>query len=95
MAQLPQVAYVQRPELRPLQTDRGPSSSAPRRSGPAARAEPFLQGRIVVGIVDTGPTPIIRRSPRSAASSYHHVNPLGAGNYLGDCATGHATATTS
>jgi len=93
MAQLPQVAYVQRSELRPLQTDRGPEFIGAKAvwSGGASTFAPYKGDGIVVGIVDTGSNTDHPSFAAIGGDGYHHVNPLGAGNYLGDCATGHAT----
>ena len=93
MAQLPQVAYVQRSELRPLQTDRGPEFIGAKAvwAGGAPSHVPYKGEGIVVGMLDTGSNTDHPSFAAIGGDGYHHVNPLGAGNYLGDCATGHAT----
>src|SRR5690606_4479519 len=53
-----------------------------------ASPTPFRGEGMVIGIIDSG---INFGSPAFAAvddSGYHHVNPLGSGNYLGTCAPG-------
>lgn len=90
VAQLPQVAYVQRSQLRPLATDRGPEFIGAKTvwSGGSAPGGKYKGEGIVVGMLDTG---VNTGHPSFAAvggDGYHVVNPLGAGHYLGDCATG-------
>ncbi len=93
LAQLPQVEYVQRSTLRPLLTDRGPEFIGAQSvwNGGAYTQLPYQGEGTIVGMLDTG---INTDHPSFAAvggDGYHAVNPLGAGNYLGDCATGAAT----
>ena len=92
MAQLPQVAFVQRSQLRPLATDRGPEFIGAKSvwTGGSASGLKYQGEGMVVGMLDTG---VNTDHPSFAAvggDGYHVVNPLGNGHYLGDCATGAA-----
>jgi subtilisin family serine protease len=90
IAKLPQVEFVQRSDLRPLLTDRGPEFIGAKTvwDGGSATGMPYQGEGIVVGVLDSG---INSDHPSFAATGgdgYAPANPLGAGNYLGDCATG-------
>ena len=89
-AQLPQVAFVQRSQLRPLLTDRGPEFIGAKAvwDGGSSSGLPYEGEGEVIGMLDTG---INTDHPSFAATGgdgYTATNPLGSGNYLGDCATG-------
>jgi subtilisin family serine protease len=93
LAQLPQVDYVLRSGLRPLLTDRGPEFIGAKVvwDGGSYLQTPYQGEGMVVGMLDTG---VNTDHPSFAAvggDGYHAVNPFGAGNYLGDCATAAAT----
>ncbi|QWP76005.1 S8 family serine peptidase [Lysobacter sp. K5869] len=87
IARLPEVSMVSPDRLLPLATDVGPQLIG----APAlwnATPTGFRGEGVVVGVLDTG---INFGSPSFAAvddSGYHHINPLGAGTYLGTCAPG-------
>ncbi|MEI2429140.1 S8 family serine peptidase [Lysobacter yananisis] len=87
VAKLPGVALVQASRDYPLDTDVGPQLIG----APAlwnAKPTQWRGEGVVVGILDTG---INFGSPAFAAiddSGYRHVNPNGAGQYLGTCAPG-------
>ncbi|NQD35482.1 S8 family serine peptidase [Permianibacter sp. IMCC34836] len=92
MAAMPEVAYVQRSQLYKLNTDEGPHFIG---------ADQIWQGQSVtglahqgegmlVGIIDTGINSDHVSFAAVGDDGYQHVNPRGAGNYLGDCATGFA-----
>nr|WP_242691093.1 S8 family serine peptidase [Lysobacter enzymogenes] len=87
ISRLPEVRMVSPDVLLPLHTDVGPQLIG----APAlwnATPTNFRGEGVVVGIIDTG---INFGSPSFAAvddSGYHHINPLGAGTYLGTCAPG-------
>jgi uncharacterized repeat protein (TIGR02543 family) len=92
VAALPGVAFVQRDVERELHTDNGPSwIGAPTLwDGSNNPGGVGSQGEgVVIGIIDTG---INYSNPSFAAvgpvDGYVHSNPLGAGIYLGDCASG-------
>lgn len=80
----------------PLNSDVGPRliGAEPVWNGTVPSVSGRFQGEgVVVGIIDSG---INHDSPSFAAvdpiDGYRHVNPLGAGTYLGTCATGQVDA---
>lgn len=96
IAELPEVMLVEPYREYPLLTDVGPAliGVEPVWSGTNLGAAAGYQGEgIVFGIIDSG---INFGSPSFAAvdpvDGYAHFNPLGAGNYLGTCATGEVDA---
>ena len=93
LARLPQVDYVLRSDLRPLLTDRGPEFIGAKTlwDGGAYTQAPYQGEGMVVGVLDTGVNTSHPSFAAVGADGYHAVNPLGAGNYLGDCATAAAT----
>jgi subtilisin family serine protease len=93
IAQLPQVAYVQRSALRQLLTDRGPQFIGAQNvwTGGSSSGVHYQGEGVVVGIVDTGANTGHPSFAAIGGDGYHHVNPLGAGHYLGDCAIGAAS----
>ena len=96
LAELPQVEYVQRSQLRPLQTDRGPKFIGAQSvwTGGASSGLPYQGEGVIVGVLDSG----INTDHVSFAASgggIRPVNPFGAGHYLGDCANMQRHATTS
>jgi len=92
LARLPQVAYVQRSALRQLLTDRGPQFIGAQNvwTGGSSSGVHYQGEGVVVGIVDTGANTSHPSFAATGGDGYHHTNPLGAGHYLGDCATGAA-----
>jgi len=96
IAQMPDVLLVEGYRELPLETDTGPTliGAAAIWSGSYPGATGSFQGEgTVAGIIDSG---INFESPSYAATdpvdAYVHVNPLGAGNYLGTCAAGSVDA---
>ncbi len=101
LANMAEVAFVEPYREYELDTDAGPqrigadtvwasgSGLPPGQTLPGTPNLPGAKGEgIVFGIVDSG---INFGSPSFsgvASDGYHHVNPLGAGNYLGTCAPG-------
>lgn len=92
VASLPEVAFVEEYREYELDTDVGPRLIGAELlwNGTAVGGMPAVQGEgMVVGIIDSG---INFGSPSFAAvdpvDGYRHVNPLGAGRYLGTCAAG-------
>jgi subtilisin family serine protease len=89
LVKLPNVAEVQKDFNRKPLTDRGPARINADKAwdGTATGVSAMGEG-MVIGIIDTG---INHDSPSFSAvdsvSGYTHVNPLGEGTYLGDCAT--------
>ncbi|TPH14708.1 peptidase S8 [Litorilituus lipolyticus] len=89
LAELSEVAYIQRSMNYELHTDVGPEHIG---AGGVWDGTGIVSGgkykgeNMLVGIIDTG---INTQHPSFAATDedgYTHTNPLGAGNYLGDCA---------
>lgn len=83
---LPGVRLVERVSLQQLHTDSGPAHVDADTVWNGVGALPGTKGEgVVVGIIDTG----IRTDHPSFADrggdGYDHTNPLGTGNYLGDC----------
>jgi subtilisin family serine protease len=96
IAELPEVMLVEPYREYPLLTDVGPALIGAEAvwSGANPGATAGYQGEgVVFGIIDSG---INFGSPSFAAvdpiDGYAHVNPLGAGNYLGTCAPGEVDA---
>lgn len=88
LAEMPEVAYVQRSKQYELHTDVGPehigAGGVWDGSGTTEVGSHKGEG-MLVGMIDTG---INTQHPSFAAidgDGYEHVNPLGSGNYLGDC----------
>jgi subtilisin family serine protease len=93
LAKLPQVSFVQRSGLRQLLTDRGPEFIGAKAvwDGNSYTGLPYEGEGMVMGVLDTG---INTDHPSFAATGgdgYTATNPLGDGNYLGDCATSAST----
>ncbi|MEO8957452.1 MAG: S8 family serine peptidase, partial [Rudaea sp.] len=93
IARLPQVTFVQRSGLRPLLTDRGPEFIGAKTvwDGGSHSGVPYEGEGIVVGMLDTGVNTDHPSFAATGGDGYTATNPLGDGNYLGDCATGHST----
>ncbi len=90
LAELPQVAFVQRSEMLKLHTDRGPEFIGAKEVW-VGNTVTNLQEQgdgMVVGILDTGINTDHPSFADVGADGYDHENPLGNGNYLGDCASG-------
>ncbi|WP_372871322.1 S8 family serine peptidase [Shewanella sp.] len=90
LAAMPEVAYIQRSKTYELHTDIGPEHIGAKGvwEGTSTSDGGKYQGEgMIVGIIDTG----VNTDHPSFASvgddGYQHINPLGSGNYLGDCAT--------
>lgn len=89
LARMSEVAYVQRSKQYELHTDVGPEhiGSAGVWDGSSTTNSSSYKGEgMLVGIIDTG---INTQHPSFVAidgDGYEHINPLGTGNYLGDCA---------
>ncbi len=87
LSRLPQVASVQRSVIYKLNTDEGPRviNADQVWSGNTDLNLPLKGEGIIVAVLDTG---VNTDHPSFAAVStdgYQHVNPFGAGQYLGDC----------
>lgn len=87
LAKLPGIKKISKSKLYTLATDQGPLRIGADKvwSGDTSQGLPFQGEGIVVGIIDTG---INTDHPSFAAvgqDGYQVSNPLGAGNYLGDC----------
>ena len=93
LAQLPQVAYVQRSDLRPMLTDRGPEFIGAKTVWDGGSITGLAQKGegVVVGVLDSGVNSDHSSFAAVGGDGYVHVNPLGSGHYLGDCAAHRAT----
>jgi len=87
LAELPQVAYVQRSQLRALQTDRGPEFIGAKTvwSGGSSTGLPYQGEGIIVGVLDSGANTDHPSFAAHGGDGYQHTNPFGSGHYLGDC----------
>ncbi|WP_259649632.1 S8 family serine peptidase [Shewanella sp. MBTL60-007] len=89
VASMSEVAYVQRSKVYQLHTDIGPEhigASGVWDGTKTSDGSAYLGEGMIVGIIDTG---INTDHPSFAAvdgDGHAHTNPLGQGNYLGDCA---------
>lgn len=93
IAALPEVAFVQRSDILKIQSDRGPSFIGADKvwQGQTATGVPFQGEGMLVGILDTGINSDHPAFAPVGADGYEVQNPLGAGNYLGDCNKGTVT----
>lgn len=96
IGRMPDVRLVEAYREVPMDTDLGPQliGAGPVWSGSNPGAPgPYRGESVVFGVIDSG---INFGSPSFAGvgptDGYAHVNPLGAGNYLGTCATGDVDA---
>nr|WP_220100138.1 S8 family peptidase [Alteromonas antoniana] len=89
ISKLPGVKVVERDQVYKLDTDTGPGLiGAPAVwDGTATDSGVGRQGEgIVVGVLDTGINSDHPSFQDIGGDGYDHTNPLGSGNYLGDCA---------
>jgi subtilisin family serine protease len=88
VAGLPDVVSVQRSKLYQLHTDAGPKRISADKvwEGQTSSNLPFKGEGTIVGIIDTGVNSDHPSFAAAGQDGYQHVNPLGAGNYVGDCA---------
>ncbi|WP_406829010.1 S8 family serine peptidase [Microbulbifer sp. ARAS458-1] len=94
LAELPQVAFVQRSDTMQLHTDRGPEFIGADKiwNGNTETGSLDLKGEgMIVGILDTGINTDHESFADVGDDGYDHTNPWGEGNYVGDCATGAST----
>lgn len=93
LASLPQVEFIHRSTMQQIQTDRGPAFIGADQvwAGNTSVNLPQKGEGIVVGIIDTGINTDHVAFADKGGDGYDHTNPLGEGNYLGDCATGKLT----
>ncbi len=88
VSQLVNVASVRRSKVYELQSDAGPQLIQADKiwNGESTPDSVPYQGEgIVVGIVDTGINSDHRSFAAIGEDGYKHINPLGSGQYLGDC----------
>lgn len=93
LAESPEVAFVQRAEMLHIQTDRGPEFIGAKKVwvGQTPDKSKFKGDGVIVGILDTGINSdhiAFQDLGENGGNGYDHSNPLGKGNYLGECATG-------
>jgi subtilisin family serine protease len=89
LSELPEVLSISRQHIYTTDTDRGPTLiGAPRVwNGSAAPSINSTQGEgVVVGIIDSGVNTDHPSFAEVSGDGFVHTNPLGDGNYLGDCA---------
>uniref|UniRef100_A0A486XVM1 Serine protease, subtilase family n=1 Tax=Rheinheimera sp. BAL341 TaxID=1708203 RepID=A0A486XVM1_9GAMM len=87
IAALPGVASVQRSTLYQLHTDAGPAVIEADQvwAGNTSLNLPLKGEGVVVGVLDTGVNTDHPSFAAVAEDGYLHINPLGSGNYIGDC----------
>jgi subtilisin family serine protease len=89
IAAMPEVAYVERERLIPLDTDRGPELiGAPNIWNGSASGSPHYGEGVIVGIIDSGINSDHPSFAETAGDGYVHSNPLGDGVFIGDCVNG-------
>jgi subtilisin family serine protease len=89
IAAMPEVAYVERERLIPLDTDRGPELiGAPNIWNGSASGSPHYGEGVIVGIIDTGINSDHPSFSETAGDGYVHSNPWGDGVFIGDCVNG-------
>ena len=90
VAGLADVISVQRSKMYQLHTDEGPKRISADKvwTGKTSANLPFKGEGTVVGIIDTGVNSDHPSFADVGSDGYDHVNPLGSGNYVGDCAVG-------
>lgn len=88
VAGLANVVSVQRSKMYQLHTDEGPKRMSADKvwTGQTSSKLPFKGEGTVVGIIDTGVNSDHPSFADVGDDGYDHVNPLGAGNFVGDCA---------
>ena len=88
VATLSNIVSVQRSKMYQLQTDIGPQRIGADKvwAGNTSLALPFKGEGTIVGIIDTGVNSDHPAFADIGGDGYDHTNPLGAGNYIGDCA---------
>ncbi|PIW62514.1 S8 family serine peptidase [Shewanella sp. CG12_big_fil_rev_8_21_14_0_65_47_15] len=93
LASLPQVEFIHRSTMQQIQTDRGPAFIGADQvwAGNTSVNLPYKGEKMVVGIIDTGINTDHVAFADIGGDGYDHINPLGSGKYLGDCATGKLT----
>jgi subtilisin family serine protease len=87
LAQLPQVEGVQRAGERPMLTDRGPQFIGADQvwTGNTFPGGDYMGEGIIVGELDSGINTDHVSFAATGGDGYTVINPLGSGNYLGDC----------
>lgn len=89
IAAMSEVAYVQRSKIYQLHTDIGPEhigATGVWDGTTTTDGSAYTGEGMVVGIIDTGVNTDHPSFSAIDGDGYKHTNPLGSGNYLGDCA---------
>ena len=82
----PEVKFINKVEAKKLNTDSGPGFiKAPTAWDGTATGVSSMGEGMVVGVIDTGINPWSPSFADVGGDGYDHTNPLGEGNYLGDC----------
>jgi uncharacterized repeat protein (TIGR01451 family) len=89
VSKLPGVVSIAPDEVRELHTDSGPTwinaDAAWNATVDLGLPADYLGEGMVIGVIDTGISPANESYADVADDGYDHTNPLGAGNYLGEC----------
>jgi subtilisin family serine protease len=86
LALMNEVAFIEQDKFMELNTDTGPSLIGANQIWDGTATGTALQGEgVLIGIIDTGINTDHRSFAATGDDGYTVVNPLGAGNYLGDC----------
>ncbi|MEW6983672.1 S8 family serine peptidase [Colwelliaceae bacterium 6471] len=91
LANLSDVAFVERERLEQMETDTGPIHIGATQvwEGEGQSATNMGEG-VIIGVIDSGVNTDHPSFADIGGDGYDHTNPWGAGNYGGDCATDYA-----
>lgn len=87
LKQQPDVKHIMKVTLRRLMTDSGPEFvNAPNVWNGTGTVQASLGEGVIVAVMDSGISPEHPSFAAIGGDGYTHINPLGNGNYLGECA---------